>query len=559
MKGIVSRIDLGKYLREFSLISSYLKRHGRIGQFGLDRLFIHGFGDATRRRIEHRLSIVEPDHHPDDPYPMDIVTNAAQFLLSGTYSLTPTLRGAPPVSSTVSGKPAPPNVSNSESQPVNDVSELISVLSTSVATALEEALRNQSNVVIANEPVFSITSSEDDCGILGSPVVDECASIDELVQTEPEEDAPSPTTFSDPEIEEPTVQVVPVQTTTSRCSYGFNPVKSTQSDDYGGLAPVLLRQQTPEYPAEVDLSLALPFAETYPSSDFVSPIPVFFTSKSGIDSGSPANTMNFSVSRSKTSVTIGKRAIQQLLDMMNIDKIDLRPFLRYRFDPTSALRFLSTRSSPQGFRHPLPRITLPQMVQSYRVWNMGIRGAIHASPVPIDYSGICNNVDPQPLPVITQSEQTPDKRIVCYPLYSEYLDGRPRLHLRDRRRNVIPKISKRVRLTYKPRVHRPGRRKQPFVADNLDSYDRTKDRPPDPGVLNDNILFRSELAKIELFESCELEKAVSTRKEHIGTKMVDKPTDDEDVGLDDEETGTSAGSVPTTDEPGPRRSPRLRA
>jgi hypothetical protein len=55
---------------------------GRVDQGACNRLFIQGFGDTTRRRIEARLTFILPNHHPDDPYNLTDVKEAAEFLLS---------------------------------------------------------------------------------------------------------------------------------------------------------------------------------------------------------------------------------------------------------------------------------------------------------------------------------------------------------------------------------------------------------------------------------------------------------------------------------------------
>src|SRR3954453_11579568 len=77
-----------KYFQDFTQIANYLRQRSRIDQGALDRLYIQGFGNATRRRIEHKLSITQPDQHPDDPYPQPMVQEAAQFLLSSTSPLS---------------------------------------------------------------------------------------------------------------------------------------------------------------------------------------------------------------------------------------------------------------------------------------------------------------------------------------------------------------------------------------------------------------------------------------------------------------------------------------
>jgi hypothetical protein len=52
-------------------------------------LYIAGFGPTTRAYIQHRLSISEINHRWDEPYLMEKVHAAAEFLLGGTYSLIP--------------------------------------------------------------------------------------------------------------------------------------------------------------------------------------------------------------------------------------------------------------------------------------------------------------------------------------------------------------------------------------------------------------------------------------------------------------------------------------
>ena len=236
--------------------------------------------------------------------------------------------------------------------------------------------------------------------------------------------------------------------------------------------------------------------------------------------------------------------------MVTTGNLDLRLFLSYRPNPTFALWILSAYSPSQVLRLPLPTISVPRMVQSYRVWTMGIYGAISASPIPRNYSGIRPTVDSELLPVIVRPNQSLVTHPVCYPLSPQSLNGRPRLNLRDRQRIVIPKCFRRSRKTFALRVHRPGRREQPVIANELKSYDRTKFRPPDPGVLEKNPPFRSELAKIELFELFGKDNTDSTRADLYCIYLVDK-------SADDEETATLASSVPTLGESGHLRSPHL--
>jgi hypothetical protein len=88
-RGVYTRGDLGEYFREFMRIAGHLRAQGRIEQGELNRLYIQGFGQITRAKVESRLQITQPNHHPEDPYAMDTVQEAATFLLSHTSPTTP--------------------------------------------------------------------------------------------------------------------------------------------------------------------------------------------------------------------------------------------------------------------------------------------------------------------------------------------------------------------------------------------------------------------------------------------------------------------------------------
>ena len=88
-RGIYTRGDLGEYYRDFILIATHLRQQNRIEQGELNRLYIQGFGQITRAKIENRLQITQPNHHPEDPYPMTDVQAAVTFLLSHTSPMSP--------------------------------------------------------------------------------------------------------------------------------------------------------------------------------------------------------------------------------------------------------------------------------------------------------------------------------------------------------------------------------------------------------------------------------------------------------------------------------------
>ncbi|KAF8441005.1 hypothetical protein L210DRAFT_3645249 [Boletus edulis BED1] len=75
--------DLGEYNRAFIRVSASLTANNRLAESECNFLFLSGFPDSIRDHIQHRLQIVHPDIHPDDPYPMHDIMEAAKFLLSG--------------------------------------------------------------------------------------------------------------------------------------------------------------------------------------------------------------------------------------------------------------------------------------------------------------------------------------------------------------------------------------------------------------------------------------------------------------------------------------------
>ena len=60
-------------------------------------MFLAGFPMPLQDHVHHRLAIIKPDVHLDDPYPMDDVIAAAKFLLTGSafQSTIPSVANAP--------------------------------------------------------------------------------------------------------------------------------------------------------------------------------------------------------------------------------------------------------------------------------------------------------------------------------------------------------------------------------------------------------------------------------------------------------------------------------
>src|SRR6202021_95574 len=166
-RGIFTLNELGEFFRSSSPISGHLLSRGRIDQAFLDRIFIQGFGNSPRQRIELPLSIINVSHHPDDPFPVSAVHNAALFLLSNFRTSPAPLGLSRPTPST-------PVVPQPQVQPESfDTSTLASALlsmETQISALTKsvtggQCLRPESlQPVVSSSPTFSANypSPQDD-------------------------------------------------------------------------------------------------------------------------------------------------------------------------------------------------------------------------------------------------------------------------------------------------------------------------------------------------------------------------------------------------------------
>ena len=76
--------DLGEYHQAFLCISTCLIANRCLSEAKHDTLFLSGFLDLVYDHLQHQLTIVKPDVHPDDPYTMEDILDAVKFLLSGS-------------------------------------------------------------------------------------------------------------------------------------------------------------------------------------------------------------------------------------------------------------------------------------------------------------------------------------------------------------------------------------------------------------------------------------------------------------------------------------------
>ncbi|KAG5649061.1 hypothetical protein H0H81_006630, partial [Sphagnurus paluster] len=78
--GLSSVEDLGKYYCAFLPITRFLETKGRLSAREKHQKFIAGFPETVWHKVVRRLEIIQPNHDPNDPYPMDQVRSAAEWL-----------------------------------------------------------------------------------------------------------------------------------------------------------------------------------------------------------------------------------------------------------------------------------------------------------------------------------------------------------------------------------------------------------------------------------------------------------------------------------------------
>ena len=90
--GVHSLGDLGNYYRHFIAITTFLCSKSQLSAAKESCTFAKGFQHELWDRILHRLQLKFPDHFPDDPYSLNVIHEAAQFVLHGTSSSQLTLQ-----------------------------------------------------------------------------------------------------------------------------------------------------------------------------------------------------------------------------------------------------------------------------------------------------------------------------------------------------------------------------------------------------------------------------------------------------------------------------------
>ncbi|PPQ79752.1 hypothetical protein CVT25_003314 [Psilocybe cyanescens] len=74
--------QFGEYYRAFLKISMFLKAKDCLTDREISNMFFQGFPLEFRREVREQLCLQNPQHHPDDPWTLDDISDAAIFVLS---------------------------------------------------------------------------------------------------------------------------------------------------------------------------------------------------------------------------------------------------------------------------------------------------------------------------------------------------------------------------------------------------------------------------------------------------------------------------------------------
>ena len=88
--GINNTNDLSDYHLQFLAITSWLIDKKQLGDLEQQRAYIRVFQPTILASILNRLQMKFPDHHPNIPHKIDVVYEAARFVLQGSAIPTPT-------------------------------------------------------------------------------------------------------------------------------------------------------------------------------------------------------------------------------------------------------------------------------------------------------------------------------------------------------------------------------------------------------------------------------------------------------------------------------------
>jgi len=184
--GILSVADFGAYYRSFTQITTFLIGKNRLAEEERSRTFIRGIQPALWERFKRRLEIKNPDKHPDDPYSLDEIAKAAEYVLYDPNTANYSTRGSASTHSTPSTEqPSTTNATSTVKQ--EDITSTLKVFMQALEKTIEKSLAPLSK---ANRQQPSSSSKSDgphdsNCFMCSEPGhgIRDCEVAEEMVRT----------------------------------------------------------------------------------------------------------------------------------------------------------------------------------------------------------------------------------------------------------------------------------------------------------------------------------------------------------------------------------------
>jgi hypothetical protein len=177
--GIRTIDDLTTYHNEFDAITSWLLEKEHIDKKEQERAYVGAFQPHMWDLIENKLSIKHADRHPNMPYPMNDVYEAARAILQGSY------RGAKRYFAQVANQTSsnqyqpftdPATTSTAAPEPTIKVENFGAIISEFTKTMAEILKQTQSRSNYGSVP------RQTNCNMCGGPhFIRECPVVDEYV------------------------------------------------------------------------------------------------------------------------------------------------------------------------------------------------------------------------------------------------------------------------------------------------------------------------------------------------------------------------------------------
>jgi hypothetical protein len=179
--GIYSVADFGTYYRSFIQITKFLIDKIRLSEKEQARAFIRGIQPALWQRITTRLEIKKPDKHPDDPYDLQDIRSAAEYVLYDPNISTHVSRPTPSVTS-----PSSATVTSSPDIKQEDLNATLRVFLQALEKTLEKGLAQQpsSNPLPNHQQVISQSPRNSNCFMCSEPGhgVKDCEVTKEMIR-----------------------------------------------------------------------------------------------------------------------------------------------------------------------------------------------------------------------------------------------------------------------------------------------------------------------------------------------------------------------------------------